>query len=123
MLTRNFATGLIIMSLISSFTSFLYFTVHTHSLLYSPYCEAMEVDERYKVTLGGTRICPAANNQALVCVLRCHFLYRHQLCYIILVSGSLAQSGEHRNGNPTVVGSSPHENDFISRIEKPEAQH
>ena len=40
----------------------------------------MEVDERYKVTSGGARTCPAANSQAQVCVLRCHFSCRDQLC-------------------------------------------
>ena len=70
-------------------------------------CARVEVDERYKVTSGWVRTCPAANNQAQVCVLQCHFSCRHPLCQIILVSGSLVQSGEHRNGNPRVVGSSP----------------
>ena len=66
-----------------------------------------EVDERYKVTSGWARTCPAASNQVQVCVLRCHFSRNHGLCYIIFVLGSPAQSGEHRNENPRVVGSSP----------------
>ena len=37
------------------------------------------IDERYKVTSGEAQSCPAANNQAQVCVLRCHFKCRHQL--------------------------------------------
>ena len=56
----------------------------------------VEVDERYKVTSGGVWTCPSANNQPQVFVLRCHFSCRHRLSWIILVSGSLAQSGEHR---------------------------
>ena len=43
-------------------------------------CARVEVDERYKVTSGGARTWPAANNQAQVCVLRCHFSCRHQQC-------------------------------------------
>ena len=31
------------------------------------YIYRVEVDERYKVTSGGARTCPAANNQAQVC--------------------------------------------------------
>ena len=53
-----------------------------------------------------------------VSVLRYHFSCRYRLCQVILVSGSLAQPGQHRNGNPRVVGSSPTEIDFMSRIEK-----
>ena len=71
------------------------------------HCARVEVDERYKVTSGGAHTYPAANNQAQICVLRCHFSCRDRLCQIILVSGSLTQLGEHRNGNPRVVGSSP----------------
>ena len=49
----------------------------------------------------GSRACPAPNNQVQFCVLWCHFYGRHRVCYIILVPGSLAQSGEHRkNENP-----------------------
>ena len=31
------------------------------------YIYRVEVDEKYKVTSGGARTCPAANNQAQVC--------------------------------------------------------
>ena len=36
----------------------------------------MKVVERYKVTSGGARTCPAANNQAQLCVFRCRFSCR-----------------------------------------------
>ena len=33
------------------------------------YCARVEVDKRYKVTLGGAQTCPVANIQAQLCVL------------------------------------------------------
>ena len=62
--------------------------------------------ENFRETSGEARTCPAANNQAQVCVHRCHFSCRHRLCQIILLSDSLAQSWEHRDKNPRVMVSS-----------------
>ena len=63
-------------------------TTYTHTYIHTQtfegkmprHCARVEVDERYKVTSGEARICPVTNNQAQVCVLRCHFSCRHQLC-------------------------------------------
>ena len=41
------------------------------------HCARVEVDKRYKVTSGGARTCPSANDQAQICVLQCHFSCRH----------------------------------------------
>ena len=67
----------------------------------------MEEDQGYKVTSVGTQTCSAANNQAQICMPQFSFSCRHRLCWVILVSSSLAQLGVHWNGNLRVVGLSP----------------
>ena len=56
-------------------------------------CSRMEVDTRYKVASDGAWIWSNANNHIQVCMLQCHFLRTHRLCYTILTSDLLAQFG------------------------------
>ena len=56
-------------------------------------CSRVEVDTRYKVASDGAWIWSTANNHIQVCMLQCHFLRTHRLCYTILTSDLLAQFG------------------------------
>ena len=71
------------------------------------HCARVEADKTYKITLGWTQTCLIANIQAQLCVLWYDFSCKHWLCYIILVSGLLAQLNKPENINPRVLVSNP----------------
>ena len=59
------------------------------------------IDERYKVTSGEAQTCPAANNQAQVCVLWCHFKCRHRLSTVdhpcVRLASSVVRASERKS--------------------------
>ena len=82
----------------------------------------VELDERYKVTSRGVRTCPAANNQAEVCVL----VLTHDITSRVDTDCARSYFGQACQLNQESIGTEvigswirfPRETDFISRIEK-----
>ena len=64
------------------------------------------VHKRYKVISSGTQTYSARDNQTQVCMFPCHSSCIHQMFWIIILSGLLAQLGQHCNMYSRVVGSS-----------------